>query len=524
MLFIYLAAERAFAMKVLLTASPWFQLQKDANAIDINSEKKNMIPTLAIYQLGSVIREKHRVQVLDPVVSNFEAPDKGPVGIFDIDTLSALRFPALESSLAGVDAVGISSTSFDWFLARVMSSRIKEVDPDLPVIVGGVHPSLADGYILDSSEVDYVVRGEGERTLPELLDALEKGCGYREIDGVSWRSNESVIRNEDRAPLTARELEEIPLPAFDLMPPNVYGKIGVESSRGCRFDCSFCSLLFKRLWRGLRPEAVLKKIEHAADHSGKLYGDESTVDFVDGTFTADPKRSEKILEGLKDIDLGNLGIAFEGRADDIVSSNIMKLCQGLSIDYIFVGVECGYNKGMQKIGKGTSLKTVERCASVGSDYHVPLRYSFIIGFPWETKEECLKTIAFADRLVSEYGGLAYINWFYLLPGSRILEARGTHEITEALDSYSSLHNRSREYRLKISSRLTEEDISEIDREIDKLNLMRIVNGGNAGFAGTSRLSGISNAGAYILTRTGGFIEKTLPYCGAETKLLSQDLR
>jgi anaerobic magnesium-protoporphyrin IX monomethyl ester cyclase len=368
-----------------------------------------------------------------------------------------------------------------------------------------------------------VVRGEGERALPELLDALEKGGDIKVIKGVSWRINGSIVRNEDGPQLTAEEIQENPLPAFDLMPSDVYGKIGVETSRGCRYDCEFCSAPFRRHWRGISPKAALRRLEHAADYSAKLYGNQREIIILDITFTADPKRSERILEGLKDTDLGNLGIAFEGRAEDIASSNIMRLCQGLPIDYIGIGVECGYNEGMRKIGKGTSVETVERCASQGSDYHVPLRYGFIVGFPWETRQGCLKTIAFADRLVSDYGGLAFISWLYLLPGSRLWADRGSYGFSEDLDTFNCLRIFSKEYRLNVSSRLTEEDISDIDREIDKLNLMRLVNDSRVDFARSRVPSGISNTGVDILTRTGSFIAKFLPYYDAETKLFNLDL-
>ena len=264
-------------MNILLTGSPIFETQKDAKDLDIDLEKKTFGPSMALYQLASIIREKHQVQVLDPAISNFKAADNGFIGIFDDQKLSTLKFPILERSLEGAEAVGISSTSFDWFLARVMAQRIKEVDPDLPIIAGGIHPSIADSFILDSSKVDYVVRGEGERALPDLLNALEKGGEIKPIKGVSWRINGSVIRNEDRPPLTAEEIEKNPLPAFDLMPSNVYGRICVETSRGCRSDCEFCSAPFRRHWRGISPKAALRRIEHAADCSAKFYGNKKEI-------------------------------------------------------------------------------------------------------------------------------------------------------------------------------------------------------------------------------------------------------
>ncbi|RQW78517.1 MAG: radical SAM protein [Methanothrix sp.] len=518
-------------MKVLLTASPRFELQKDAKDIDTKSELTSRHPSLAIYQLASILRYQHQVRVLDPSISDFRSDDGEQITIGDDRRLGILKFPSLEKSVCGMDVIGISATSFDWFLAKVMAERIKDKDPDIPIVAGGVHPSLADEHILKTSKIDYIVRGDGEKTFPNLLCALESSGDLDKIDGLSYRAdfshstvNNKIIRNKDSLPLSVNEMETIPLPAFDLMPSDIYGKIGVESSRGCKFDCTFCSLLYRRLWRGLSPEAVLKRIEHAANYAGKLYGNEQAVQFIDGTFTADTKRSEKILEGLKDIDLGKLRIAFEGRVNEISASNsnILKLCKRFPIDYIFIGVESGYNSGLSKIRKGFNIKAVERCASLSKEQDVPLRYGFIVGFPWESKEECMKTISFADHIVSDYGGLAFINWFFLLPGSGIWEERNSYGISRGMELFDGLHIRSKEYRREVSGKLAENDISEIDNAINRSNLMRILDAKEGRSCDGVSCSGVSNAGSYVFSKTGGFIDKTLPFCDEETKLLRID--
>ncbi|OPY52507.1 MAG: B12 binding domain protein [Methanosaeta sp. PtaU1.Bin112] len=517
-------------MRVLLTAAPRFELQKDSHDIDVRAELTSRHPSLAIYQLASILRGGHQLHLLDPSLSDFRSDGGEPITIGDHKSLAGLRFPALERSLAGMDLVGISGTSFDWFLVRLMAERIKEKDPEMPIVAGGVHPTLADEHILKTTAINFLIRGDGEESFPRLLSVLDSDGDLQSIDGLSYRSNllsadgPEIRRNKDAIPLSAEEIEQMPLPAFDLLPSNIYGKIGVESSRGCKFDCSFCSLLYRRLWRGLSPKSVLKRVEHAMSFAGKLYGEEKAVQFIDGTFTAIARRSERILEGLREMDLGGLSIAFEGRINEIAgsNSNILRICRKLPIDYIFLGVESGYDSGLARIRKGFNTRAVEKCASVSREQGVPLRYGFIVGFPWEGRDECLKTISFADHIVSDYGGLAFINWFYLLPGSRIWEERHSYGITIGMECFDDLAIRTRDYRREISEKLGNGDISEIDQAIDRCNLIRMLIERDGACWEKVSCSGICRAGRLVFSKTGGFVDKTLPFCDDKTALLRID--
>jgi anaerobic magnesium-protoporphyrin IX monomethyl ester cyclase len=496
-------------MKVLLTASPRFDLQMETYDIDVDFYKKNLRPSLALYQLASILQPNHQVEILDPAISDFVPDGGGPVYIQDTDKLNELRFPKLERKIRGMDAICISTTSFDWFLAKSMAKRIKEIDSDLSIIVGGIHPTLADRYILESSDVDFVVRREGEKALPELLKSIESGGNLEKIEGLSYRDNGSIRRNKDRPPLSVSEMESMPMPAFELLPPGIYGKISVETSRGCRFKCSFCSISFSRTWRGLGPKAAIERIEHATEYAGKLYGDEKSITLVDDNFTADGKRSEQILEGLKDVDLDDMSLAFEGRVNEILASNTLQLCKDLPMDYVFFGVECGYEHGLKMIQKGIQTDTVMKCAALAKECGILLHYGFIAGLPWETKEDCLKTVAFADRLVSEHDGFAFISWFHIFPGSRLWDERKMYGIDDGLELFDSLHLRTKEYRPKMSPNLSEGDFLEIEREIDKCNLMRVLNhdGNGSNSAEDITHSAFTKAGGYFLSKTRGYVQR-----------------
>jgi radical SAM superfamily enzyme YgiQ (UPF0313 family) len=389
-----------------------------------------------------------------------------------------------------------------------MISRIKEYDNDLPVIVGGIHSTIADRYILESSNVDFAARGEGEKTLPELLTAMEEGGDLRKIEGLSLRSGGAVRRNRDRPLLSAKELEEMPLPAMELMPSGIYGKLTAETSRGCHYKCAFCSISFSRTWRGIGPEAAIKRIEHAASFSGKLYGRERSITLVDDNFTADRKRAEKILESLKDADLGEMSLAFEGRANEILDSNILPLCRDLPLDYLFFGVECGYERGLRMIQKGIHTDTVIKCAEQAKRCGILLHYGFIAGLPWETKEDCLSTVAFANRLVSEFDGFAFISWFHIFPGSRLWDERKRYGIDDGLELYDDIYHRTKEYRPRMSPNLSRDDLREIEHEIDKCNLMRVLSHNDKrSSADEIAHSAYSKEGGYSLSRTKGYLQR-----------------
>src|SRR5512137_2612291 len=118
-------------MKVLLTASPRFDFQMESYKNDVDFYKRNLRPSLALYQLASILQPNHQVEILDPALSDFSLEGGGHVHMQDTERLKDLHFPNLERRICSMDAICISTTSFDWFLAKYMIGRIKEYDNDL---------------------------------------------------------------------------------------------------------------------------------------------------------------------------------------------------------------------------------------------------------------------------------------------------------------------------------------------------------------------------------------------------------
>ena len=116
------------------------------------------------------------------------------------------------------------------------------------------------------------LRGEGEVALRELCASLERGSGLDEVPNLSWRDRSgTVVRNPIPAKIAKSELGNFPIPDFSNLPDKLYKGLSIESSRGCAFDCSFCSTSYRKTWRGM-PAAVFANIDRAYRALG-FYGD-----------------------------------------------------------------------------------------------------------------------------------------------------------------------------------------------------------------------------------------------------------
>src|SRR5690242_15232140 len=149
------------------------------------------------------------------------------------------------------DVVGLSVMTFQRRTALKIIRLIRSLKPDLRIVVGGYDPSLAsDAYMVADSGVDFIVRGEGEITFRELLRQLENGGSFEQIAGLSYRDGNGWHDNSARA-VHSLDGNEIKLPNRAARVLNGYTMLGrqvdvIETSRGCTFDCSFCSIIQMR--------------------------------------------------------------------------------------------------------------------------------------------------------------------------------------------------------------------------------------------------------------------------------------
>lgn len=399
-------------MRVLFTAAPGVAIPAGGTVLP-----EENLPPSAIYALGAVVEAAgHSCTILDPF--RFWR---------DVSTPAALQ-----RAVDGHEVVCVSANVATWPLAVPLLRALAACRPRPRIVVGGLHPTYCAEHVLATTEVDIVVRGEGERTLPPLLRAIEVGEGLDGIPGLTFRGDHGPASTPDVAPLTPEELDALPPPLWERLPDRVYSFIPVEASRGCRFACSFCSIQHKHNWRPLAVERVAQRVQQGV-RALPLVRLRALM-FSDDCFTTDPDRVRRIADVLER-EAPGVGVAMEGRAGDVLRPGVLAGLARMPIEFLQIGVECGYDEGLRRIGKGITVDQVVASAHAlhRAGLERVVKYSYIVGFPWEGWSEMARTVAFAVSLASRYGNRCQIAWLMVAPGSAIYNAMAAQGLVGAND-------------------------------------------------------------------------------------------
>ena len=279
--------------------------------------------------------------------------------------------------------------------------------PEAKIVLGGGHPTLFPGEILEEcAEADFSVYHEGEYTMLELAELLEKtpiplAEDLKTIKGMAWRNDGTVAVNEQRPFID--NLDELPRPAYELFPlrqykiqPTAYKRLPTYTmlvSRGCPYHCTFCSG-GKMLGKKMRYRGVPKVVEDM-EFLIREYSARGFM-FQDTSMPANRKWMVEFCETLKRkrIDVSWMCYA---RADH-VDADLLRLMKSAGCFGISFGVETGNQKSLDHIRKGLTvdqnMKSVRLALDLG--YHVTATY--ILGLPGEDEDDVMNTIQLARRL------------------------------------------------------------------------------------------------------------------------------
>jgi anaerobic magnesium-protoporphyrin IX monomethyl ester cyclase len=271
-------------------------------------------------------------------------------------------------------------------LLRLAKDRL----PGVITGIGGVHAHFMyeEVFERDGDAVDYVLRGEGEVTLPELMRCLDEGGDPAEVAGLVFVRDGSVVTTPTRPFLT--ELDGLPT-AWDLVDWSLYrfyplpeaNLAVISTSRGCDQACTFCSqqAFWCRTWRARSPESVVDEMQMLKETYGV-----GVVMFSDETPTLDAGRWRRILDLLVERKL-DLHILMETRVDDILRDEaIMPLYRRAGIRHVYVGVERTDQTSLDAFKKNTTVEQGRRAIELLKEQDIITETSMVLGLPGDTRE------------------------------------------------------------------------------------------------------------------------------------------
>ena len=312
-------------------------------------------------------------------------------------------YPEIEQHLlnSGANYVAtsaITATINDAVKTLELAKRIKS---DTVTILGGVHPSfMFEDVLNNSAAVDYIVIGEGEITLRQLLEVLEAGGDPSTVAGIAFRSGETVVTTEKRPFI--EDLDELPV-AWDLLDWGNYSclvipdsRLGaISTSRGCDHDCVFCSqqVFWKKTWRARNPQKVADELELLF----KTYNINVFL-ITDEYPTRDRVRWEALLDAVIAKNLP-LHLLMETRPADIIrDQDIIEKYRKAGVIYISFGIETANQAALDTMKKGMILKEIEPVFEILRAHEIVSECSFIMGFPDETPASVKNTMQLALHL------------------------------------------------------------------------------------------------------------------------------
>jgi len=303
---------------------------------------------------------------------------------------------------------------------------------NIPVVAGGHYASMFGTDILTGrGRMDFVVEGEGEGTLHDLLAALAAGRPPDSIAGLKWRGSSGRVEG-DKPRCRAADLDRSGDISFDWVEENVQpGEWSLVTSRGCPGDCGFC--LVGRLWgkpgnwRGHSPEWVVGRIEELVRRKGA-----SSITMVDDNFLGDDDplhRAGAIASLMKSRGLF-VPFTIMARADTAVRHpEAFRELRVVGLESVFLGLESGDDRLLQRLGKHSDAATGKAAVSILDRLGLKVTIGVIIFHPWMTKEGILSDLQYLEGIMLDCPrasliGLNELDVFGGTPVARELDPEG----------------------------------------------------------------------------------------------------
>jgi len=323
------------------------------------------------------------------------------LGIFILGTLMQKRGweveiiveelqPVNYESLTKVDLVGISTITPTAPRAYAIADRLKSMG--IPVVMGGPHVTFLPEEAL--RHCDWVIRGEGEKALMLFIDSWERKKVWGQVPNLSFRSDDRIIHNPMGQAI--KDLDDIPFVDYALLNKVIrkisgFRIIPIQTSRGCPFDCSFCSVtgMFGRRYRYRSVENIISELRQYDSRKNFVF-------FYDDNFTANRGRTKTLLNRMIE-EKFKFHWSTQVRVDIAKDPELVKLMQKAHCHTLFIGFESINPAALKAIKKEQTVEDIKHSIKVIRKHNILIHGMFIYGFDEDNWETVRKTVRFAKR-------------------------------------------------------------------------------------------------------------------------------
>ncbi|MFH1888561.1 MAG: radical SAM protein [Candidatus Omnitrophota bacterium] len=405
-------------MKILLINPPITRHESDPLAGEAGN-----LPLGLCYIAAYLKKNNYEVRVLDAMaegVGNIEKRGQFVrTGLSEEKIEEAIR--EFNPQVVGITTMFTSYAQDSHDIAKL----VKRIDNNILVVLGGVHATACYDMVFSDKNVDIVVKGEGEITIVELMRALEKKEAITGIPGTIVRSGGELLNNADRPFI--EDLDRLPFPQREFLPVDVYLRgarlsycmrqpvMGMVTSRGCPCRCSYCGIhaVWKHTWRARSAANVADEIEYLI----RLYGAKE-FHFLDDSISADKQRMHEICDEIIKRKLDIRWTTPNGIAIWTLDELLLKKMRKSGCYRLTFGIESGNEPTQRFIGKIIKFEHANRIIKAANSLGMWTLATFIIGFPYETREEIFETIEFSKKLDID---IAFYNVLMPFPTTRVYE-------------------------------------------------------------------------------------------------------
>lgn len=384
---------------------------------------------LGLAYIASVLdKAGYPVRIIDCPGFDLERISLTPDGKFKLQGMD--EGESIEMIGPDADIIGVSIMfSQEWTYIREYLKKIRKKYPKATIVVGGEHPTAMPEFTLrDCPAIDYLISGEGELTMLEAVHKLRINQSIENVSGVAYLK-ENQFHINGLAPRLAN-IKEMPWPKWDLIQvepyfqPNftmgiAHGRnIGILATRGCPYQCTFCSN--PSMWTTRYTMRDVNDVVNEIEFYIKKYNVNS-IDFYDLTAIV---KKEWILEFMKELHRRELDIVWQlpsGTRSESLDEEVIGSLANSGCKFLVYAPESGSQTTLEMIKKRVNLKNLQKSVSIALRYGITVKVNFIIGFPFETRKSMWETLLFVWKLALLKTDDANVATFTPYPGSEMYE-------------------------------------------------------------------------------------------------------